>query len=145
MDLFAEVIQTMDPTAAWAAVIIQGGAFMLVVYIVVRLYPQMSKESGEERERREMRLVGLVDSLQVKFEERNNKIVGLMLDMQTKFEGRNKEVVDAVERQTFLINESFEKSAERIESAVTRSCQYQSRGRRHRNNLSDPDLPGGKT
>jgi hypothetical protein len=59
-----------SPLQGWAAVLLQGGAFALVVYMVVVLFPQTHKEVVAERE-------ALINTLQTKFDERNNRLVDI--------------------------------------------------------------------
>lgn len=74
--------QGADPAAAWSQLIIQGGAFGLLVYIVVRLAPRIIDETKKERESRDIRFEALINLMQLKFEERNAKIVQAISDQK---------------------------------------------------------------
>lgn len=101
--LFAQV--SSDSVPPWLSVFLQGGAFLLVVYIVIIVYPKAAKEAREEREARDARFVTVIDTLHGKFDERNTHVVA------------------AVKEQTALISKAFEASASRIEFAVKTACK----------------------
>lgn len=70
--------QVVDTT--WPSVFLQAGAFGLLAYIVIVLYPKSVSEARVEREQRDIRYETLVHLLQGKFEERNNAIVNAVRD-----------------------------------------------------------------
>ena len=78
--LLADVIT--DPTTPWLSLILQGGAFTLIVYIVCRLYPAEAKAAREERYSRDKVMTDLIERLQAKFEERNERLIE-SIDKQT--------------------------------------------------------------
>lgn len=63
-----------DPLGGWASIILQAGAFGLLTYVVVVLFPRTMKEQTEERERRDKSFSTIVSSLQHEFERRNERI-----------------------------------------------------------------------
>ncbi len=93
-----------DPLGGWGTLVLQGGAFALLAWIVMRLAPAVLKDAREEREKRESIFTAVIGALQ---------------DRQ---DTRNKEIVDAIEkaidRQTTLLNRGTTAGAQRIESAV---------------------------
>lgn len=104
--VFAQAVAPIvaDPIASWSSVILQGSAFGLLVYIVVRLYPQESRLAREERQSRDDRFDRVLAALQTKFEERNDKII------------------IALKEQTNILSATQKESAERIEKAVEQVC-----------------------
>ena len=98
--IFADV----DPLGGWAQIILQGGAFSLLVYIVAVLYPQSAKDVREERERRDTAFSAMIDRMNDKFDQRNNLIV------------------TALEKQTVTMTASFREGMTRIESSIEASA-----------------------
>jgi hypothetical protein len=96
-----------DPFGGWGTMILQAGAFGLLTYVVVFMYPRASKEAREERESRDQLFSGMVHTLQEKFEERNEKIVA------------------SVEKQTQALSTTFNESASRIEQALAAVCRLE--------------------
>jgi hypothetical protein len=63
-----------DPFSGWGSLLLQGGAFVLLAYMVIRLAPQLFKEMREEREARDTKFATAIDNLQNKYDERNESI-----------------------------------------------------------------------
>lgn len=110
-NLFAQMPPT-DPITAWGSLFLQAGAFGLLVYIVVRLYPQTAKESREERELRDKLFSQIVSGQEVKFDERNKNVVLAIKEQTVAFK-------EALASQT----SSMDQSSRRIEAAVGTACK----------------------
>ncbi len=74
--MFAQAVG--DPSVGWGSLILQAGAFGLLTYIVIVLYPKQQKDVREERERRDDVFKSMLDTLQTKFEDRNREIVSAL-------------------------------------------------------------------
>ena len=72
--------QTIEPLGGWGQLMIQAGAFGLLTYIVVFLFPTMRKEERDEREKRDAAFQAVIDALHEKFDERNSSIVDAVKD-----------------------------------------------------------------
>ena len=68
------VESSVDPISPWFNVLLQTGAFGLLAYIVVLLFPKHSKELRQERENRDKLFSDELEKLQAKFAERNEAI-----------------------------------------------------------------------
>lgn len=106
MELIAQAAPAADPLGVWGGLILQGGAFALLTYVVVRLAPMALKEAREEREKRDATFQAVITGLEVKFDERSEKIVR------------------AVEAQTQSLASAVADSSRRIEAAVTTACKH---------------------
>jgi hypothetical protein len=89
----------------WFNVILQGGAFALLTYIVIVMGPSTFRDNRIERETRDRRFEDIIRLMQERFAERSNQIVA------------------AIEKQTALINQVNKEGAQRIESAVQVACK----------------------
>jgi hypothetical protein len=105
-------IADVSPVPPWLSLVIQGGSFALVVFIVAYLYPKSAKEARDDRNERDDKWQALVATLQTKFEERNDKITA------------------AFDRQTVFLSTSFADAAHRIEEAVVNVCRGKQIGTR---------------
>lgn len=70
----------LDPN--WLQVILQLGALGILAALILVIYPKLTRESSEERAKRDKQHAETIEKLQEKFDERNRALV------------------DAVERQT---------------------------------------------
>jgi len=75
LGLMAQTPAASEPLGGWGNLLLQGGAFALLAYIVIRIYPQGTKEARDEREKRDALFGDLITNLQTKFEERNAAVV----------------------------------------------------------------------
>lgn len=112
MLLWAQVVGG-DALTPWMSLTLQAGAFGLLVYIVVRLYPSEAKEARDERERRETRLQAITNVYAETMQEVVDKL-------QRGFEDRNSKVVAALEKQTERMEAALKESGNVIEGAVLR-------------------------
>jgi hypothetical protein len=104
--LCAQLIpSSADPLNGWGTLILQGGAFMLLVYIVVWMYPKAAKEQREERETRDQLFADLVKGLQDKDEKRSDKIL------------------EALYEQTGTLSTAFRDAAGDMKTAVAGICR----------------------
>ncbi len=98
MLLFAQALST-DPMGGWGSLVIQGGAFGLLAWIVIVLGPKTLKEAREAlREAREER------------EHRDAKFVAMAEMQEAKFAERNANIVHEIEKQTAAIMKFLEQS-----------------------------------
>lgn len=102
MNLLAQTV-VADPVAPWGALILQGGAFALLAYIVIVLAPRMLTEAIKERQQRDESFSLLVGAIQDRFEVRNREII-LALQEQTRILGTEIKV------QTQVLRESMTQS-----------------------------------
>lgn len=72
--------QVEPPLGGWGNLILQGGAFGLLTYIVVWMYPQSQKVNREEREKRDASFATLATVMQEHFETRNNFLIRAIQD-----------------------------------------------------------------
>lgn len=105
--MFAEA----DQMAGWGQLILQGGAFALLVYIVTVMYPKSVTESREEREKRDSNFTKMLDS------------------QQEKFGSRNLTIVAALERQTSQLGEKLDKHTEGMNRALLSVCRVHNQER----------------
>ena len=105
--LFADVAPA-DPLAMWGGLILQGGAFGLLTYIVVVFAPRVMRDAREERESRDKAFSSTIDAL------------------QTRFEARNQEVITSIKEQTQILATALNSSSSRIESSVSNICKSKS-------------------
>jgi hypothetical protein len=110
LTLLAQVVAQPDPIAAWGSLALQGGAFGLLVYIIVWAYPAATKAAADERSKTLDRFEALVAQLHQQFENRNLKLE------------------KAISSQTVVLATSFKDHADRIERAVGAVCKVESRG-----------------
>ena len=105
---FAEVTPpvNIDPLGGWASLILQGGAFVLLTYMITVLIPKEMKLAREERERQAGQFKTIVD------------------DLNSKFDDRNGHIVNAVEKQSAILVGSFDRGAEKIFNAVNIACKH---------------------
>lgn len=105
--IFAQVAAPapMDSVSPWASLLLQGGAFGLVTYIVVKLYPAAAREARAEREARDAMFSTTIQMLQTKFDERSDRIIGSISD------------------QTDTLAASIADSARSIKESVTTACK----------------------
>jgi hypothetical protein len=83
LHLLAQVIASPgDPTANWAWILLQGGSFGLLCFIVMVLAPKIIKEAREERQNRDRQFELIVDKLQLSFESRARDLI-TALEKQT--------------------------------------------------------------
>lgn len=113
--LLAQAADTATPLGGWGSLVLQGGAFGLLTYIVAYLAPQLMKESRKEREARDQLFNTVMDALQTRFDDRNRAVV--------------KEIVGAVKDQTQILATALRSSSERIEGAVSNACKANAQNR----------------
>lgn len=99
--LFAEA----DPLGGWMQVVLQAGAFGLLSYIVIVLYPRATKDARDERAVRDESFTSLVSALQEKFENRNTLLA------------------DSIREQTKAITAEMKEQTESISRAVSGACR----------------------
>ncbi len=68
--------QMTDP--GWFSLVIQVGAFGLLTYMVVVMYPKQQKDLRDEREKRDKLFLAMITDLQARFTERNALVVDAM-------------------------------------------------------------------
>jgi hypothetical protein len=78
LNMLAQVTPIADPISPWLSILLQGGSFGLLVYIVVVVYPNSAKEARTERETREEVYTKAIDKIENKFDERNNILVAAL-------------------------------------------------------------------
>lgn len=69
------LIAQTDPLNGWFGVILQGGAFALLTYIVVWMAPDALKQAREERQSRDAIFSAIIDVIQLKTDERNKELI----------------------------------------------------------------------
>lgn len=88
----------MEPVAPWLSIIIQGGSFALIVYIVTIMWPRAQKDNREERERRDVRFEEMISTLHIKFHDRNQAVIEAIKGQATV---ENQErIIKALEKNT---------------------------------------------
>jgi len=65
--------QTDAPT--WFSVVLHGGSFALLAYIVTVMYPKAAADARAEREGRDAKFAELIEKISDQFDTRNEKIV----------------------------------------------------------------------
>jgi hypothetical protein len=65
-----------DPFGGWGGLLLQGGAFVLLAYIVIVLAPRMFKESRDEREKRDALFQSVLTDLTKSHDNRTTAIIG---------------------------------------------------------------------
>ena len=98
--LFAD--ETLSALGGWPQLVLQGGAFGLLTYIVVRLVPQQMQISAEERTARDTRFVEALTALEVKRDAQIERLIG------------------ATTEQTRSINATIEKGSDKTADALVR-------------------------
>ena len=83
------------------AVVLQGGAFLLLAYVVIYIYPQMRADDRAERDAREALHTKLIVMLQDKFKDRNDAIISVV--------DRNYELMHKIEDTQIRILVDFER------------------------------------
>lgn len=106
MSLIAQVATNTDPFGGWGSLVLQGGAFGLLVYVVTVMYPRAAKDQREEREKQDEVFRKTLSDLQMRFEARNDKITV------------------AVNAQTDKLATALTQNADRIEQAVASVCRH---------------------
>lgn len=104
-------VQPVDPLGGWFAVLLQGGAFGLLTYIVAVLGPRYFRDAREERDKRDSNFIAMAEILQTKFAERN-AILAQHIEKQTAY------LTNSLEKQTADLGNSLARAADRIEHAV---------------------------
>ena len=83
-----------DPLGGWASIILQAGAFGLLAYVVIWMFPSVMKDQAEERIARDRHFAMIVASLQVEFGKRNERIENAIRDqtisLTTELKDQNK-------------------------------------------------------
>lgn len=95
-----------DPMSGWPSLILQGGAFMLLAYVVIRIAPSMMKDMRDERETRDLRF---------------ERVVALL---QTSFLERNATILDAIKRQTDSWVDEIRSNTKALQEATRNVCRY---------------------
>jgi formiminotetrahydrofolate cyclodeaminase len=93
------------PLGGWGLLVIQGGALGLLAVLIIYILPKESESNRKERESRDAIQVKMIETLQERFEMRNSKIV------------------DAIEKQTVVLQNSNNHLAEKVSAAVTQACR----------------------
>lgn len=98
------VLTQPDPLGGWGAMILQGGSFVLLVYIIVVMVP---REIGQQRDERNAREKSLGDTVKL---------------MQDGFDTRADKITCAIEKQTASIveavNKASKETAEQVATAI---------------------------
>jgi F0F1-type ATP synthase membrane subunit b/b' len=102
MPTFAEA----EPLGGWATLLLQGGAFALLVYIITVMYPRATKDAKEERQNRDQTFAELVKEMHATFEDRNKSMadsIGKSMDSQ------GQQIVNEIQIQTATMTNGLEK------------------------------------
>lgn len=86
----------------WMQLLLQGGAFALLAYIVVQLAPRLMSESRRERENREANFAALINTMQEKFETRNQILASSIVE-------QTRRLVAEMEKQTAMFTNTMDK------------------------------------
>ena len=112
--MFSQV--ATDPLGGWASLILQGGAFALLTYIIVYMWPKESSNARDERIKREVVFTAALEDMSAKFDK-------LVTTMNNKFDARNDRVVVALEKQTETLRQTFHDGSADIKTAFTAICK----------------------
>ncbi len=94
-----------DPLGGWGTLILQGGAFALLVYIIAIMYPKETEAGRKERIERDTAFIAALTSMELKADVRNDRMVA------------------ALERQTTSLQVSIDKNGDQMRSAVSTVCK----------------------
>lgn len=111
--LFAE----LDPLGGWGQIILQGGSFVLLVYIIVIMYPRATREAREERASRDQLFAETIAAMNVGFEIRATKLA-------TSTEENAKLVARAAEKQTKEFINEVRVQTVSITNALAKVCLH---------------------
>lgn len=78
----------------------QGGSFLLVVYVVVWMYPKETAAARKERADKALAEKTERDQRELERKERDALFNSLVVSLQDRFDRRNDRVVDAIRQQT---------------------------------------------
>lgn len=101
--LLADIPLPSDP---WTACL-QAGAFGLLTYIVVWMYPKSQREAREEREIREKHIEKLMETARQERREERDRFEGMVAEIHVQFNTRNDRIIAAVKDQTKELKEAF--------------------------------------
>jgi hypothetical protein len=80
--VISQVMPTPDPLGGWGHLILNGGAFALLIYIVIFLVPKLMREAREERaaaaknaKDRDRLFQATIDTIQDRFTERTRDLL----------------------------------------------------------------------
>lgn len=96
----AAFLAQADAAGSSSSLVLQGGAFGLLAYIVAVLAPRMFAAAREEREARDKAFAVLVEGLQSRFEERTKALIEAM-------ENQTRMLTAQMEQQTAGIAQAF--------------------------------------
>lgn len=89
-----------DPLNGWGNLILQGGAFVLLAYIIVVMVPKILGEMRVEREARDQNFTRLMDALQDRFDSRNAVLAQSIRDQTDSFRAQ-------IEKQTVVLEKAL--------------------------------------
>lgn len=112
--LFSELAP--DPLGGWGTLILQGGSFVLLTYIVTILVPKGMRESRDERETRDDKFLTAL----LKKEESSKESI---TTLHQQFEIRNQQIVLALREQTETLGETLEREVGKVQAAVSSVCR----------------------
>lgn len=115
----------VDPVSGWIQVILQGGAFALLTYIVVKQFPWWfqearieRKECGEERQKAMQAFQSVIAELQAENKQDRELMSAehreVILRLQAEFAERNRLLAASIKDQTKELATEFHAQSEAV-------------------------------
>lgn len=88
-----------DGIAPWISVVVQGGAFALIAYLITVLEPKRRDEERAEREKRDATFERIIERTYAEFDKRTDKTVTAIKEQTTDFRSALKDACKAGDLQ----------------------------------------------
>lgn len=103
MDLFSLIAQTptpIDPAPGWFSLVLNGGAFGLVVFMIVVLMPRLRKEVATEREKD-------LDKFSTELKAQRGEYTASLKEIAADFRSESKAQREACEKEFTTLADSI--------------------------------------